>query len=136
LLSIAATAQTQTKPTNSYFDDSESKELAVKSILVQGEVRKAGQVNLVDLPIRSVAYKEVGIENGKQVFKGAFFVSGYSPYDILDSMSYKKAQENTFNPPVDLYAIVENEKARRLYSVGVNLLRNSFDILVQKPFSH
>jgi hypothetical protein len=133
LLSITVTAQTQTKPTNSYFDDSESKELVAKSILVQGEVREAGQVNLLDLPIRSIAYKEMGIENGKQVFKGAFFVSGYSLYDILDNMSYKKAAENTFNPPVDLYAIVENEKGEKaVFSWGEIYYRNSFDILIAK----
>jgi hypothetical protein len=130
---VAVQAQTQTKSTNSLFDDSESKAFTPKGIMVQGEVQIPGPVDLSALPIRSIAVKEMGIENGKQVFKGAFFVSGYSLYDILDSKTYKKAPENTFNPPVDLYAVVENDKGEKaVFSWGEIYYRNSFDILIAK----
>ena len=104
-----ATAQDRNQSTNSMFDDSEIKSLAVKSITVQGEVQDPGPVDLSALPLRSVAIKEVGLDNGQPAFKGAYFVSGYSLYDILNSKKVKKSAENTFGPPVDLYAIVEND---------------------------
>ena len=128
-----AHAQTQTKSTNSLFDVFEIKTLAPKSILIQGEVQEPGPVDLSSLPIRSVAIKEMGVENGKRVFKGAFFVNGYALCDILKSRSFKKAPENTFSSPVDLYAVVENEKGEKaVFSWGEIYYRNSFDILITK----
>jgi hypothetical protein len=135
IFSIAVVAQTQTqnKPTNSFFDDSESKDLDPKSILIQGEVQDPGPVDFSSLPIRSVAIKEMGIENGIRAFKGAFFVNGYSLYDILNSRNFKKTSENTFSSPVDLYAVVENEKGEKAaFSWGEIYYRNSFDILISK----
>jgi hypothetical protein len=132
-ISVAAYAQTSKKPKNSFFDDSESKVLAPQNILIQGEVQDPGPVELSSLPIRSIAMKEMGIENGKRVFKGAFFVNGYALCDILNSKNFKKAPENTFSSPVDLYAIVENEKGEKAaFSWGEIYYRNSFDILITK----
>jgi hypothetical protein len=75
----------------------------------------------------------MGVENGTRVFKGAFFVNGYALCDILKSRSFKKAPENTFSSPVDLYAVVENEKGEKaVFSWGEIYYRNSFDILVTK----
>ncbi len=118
---------------NSLFENAEPKSYAVKSVLVQGEVQNPGYVGLDSLPLRSSAIKELGMENGKQVFKGAFFVTGYSLYDILDSKKFKKDPENKFSPPVDLYVIVENEKGEKAtFSWGEIYYRNSFDILIAK----
>jgi hypothetical protein len=118
---------------NSLFENPESKSYGLKSILVQGEVQNPGPVSLDSLPLRSSAIKEMGMENGKQVFKGAFFVTGYSLYDILDGKKFKKDPENKFAPPVDLYAIVENEKGEKaVFSWGEIYYRNSFDILIAK----
>jgi hypothetical protein len=131
-LSVVAYAQTP-KPTNSFFDDSEMKAFDPKSIVIQGEVQDAGPVDLSSLPIRSVAIKEMGLENGQRVFKGAFFVSGYSLYDILNSKNFKKAPENTFPSPTDLYVVVENDKGEKAaFSWGEIYYRNSFDILITK----
>jgi hypothetical protein len=77
LLAIAY-AQDRNQSTNSFFDDSEIKTYSLKSILIQGEVQDPGPVDLTSLPLRSVAVKELGIEKGERVFKGAFFVNGYS----------------------------------------------------------
>jgi hypothetical protein len=130
---VVAHTQTQIRPTNSLFDDSEIKALAPKNILIQGEVQDPGPVDLSSLPIRSAAVKEMGIENGQRVFKGAFFVNGYSLYDILNSKNFRKAPENTFSSPVDLYAVVENEKGEKAaFSWGEIYYRNSFDILITK----
>jgi hypothetical protein len=128
LASVAAQAQT-----NSFFDDSEIKTYPPKSISVQGEVQSPGPVELSPLPVRSVAIKEMGLENGQRVFKGAFFVNGYALCDILTGKVFKKAPVNTFSPPVDLYIIVENDKGEKaVFSWGEIYYRNSFDILITK----
>jgi hypothetical protein len=130
---ISVLAHAQTRSTNSLFDVSEIKTLAPKGILIQGEVQAPGPVDLSSLPIRSVAIKEMGVENGKRVFKGAFFVNGYALCDILNSKTFKKAPENTFSSPVDLYAVVENEKGdKAAFSWGEIYYRNSFDILITR----
>jgi hypothetical protein len=121
---------------NSLFENPESKNYAIKSIMVQGEVQNPGPVDLNSLPLRSSAIKELALENGKQVFKAAFFVTGYSLYDILDGKKFKKAPENKFSPPVDLYAIIENEKGEKaVFSWGEIYYRNSFDLLIAKSVS-
>jgi hypothetical protein len=133
LIATFVQAQTQPKSTSSYFDDSEMRNLAPKYIQIQGEMQNPGTVDLSGLPIRSVALKEMAIENGKQVFKGAFFVNGYSLYDILNTGNYKKSPGNTFSPAVDLYIVVENgEGERAAFSWGEIFYRNSFDILIAK----
>jgi hypothetical protein len=132
ILTIFAVAASAEAGRNSFFDSSEGKELAPSSIIVQGEVEQAGPVNLESLPLRSVPVKEVSLENGKQVFKGAFFVTGYSLYDILDGKKVKKAT-SAFSPPLDLYVIVENPKGdKAVFSWGELFYRNSFDILISK----
>lgn len=121
---------------NSFFENPESKTYTVKSILVEGEVQNPGLVDLNSLPMRSSAFKELSSENGNQAFKGAFFVTGYSLYDILNGKKFKKASENKFSPPVDLYVIVENEKGEKaVFSWGEIYYRNSFDILISKSIS-
>jgi hypothetical protein len=121
---------------SSFFENPEAKTYAIKSIMVQGEVQNPGLVDLNSLPLRSIAIKELAIENGKQAFKGAFFVTGCSLYDILNGKKFKKAPENKFSPPVDLYVIVENEKGEKVvFSWGEIYYRNSFDILIAKSIS-
>jgi hypothetical protein len=130
---ISLNAQDLDQSTNSQFDDSEVKTYNPKSILIQGEVQSAGAVDLSGLPLRSVPIKELAFENGKQVFKGAYFVSGYSLYDILNRAKIKKAPENTFKPPVDLYVIIENDKGEKaVFSWGELFYKDSFDILITK----
>jgi hypothetical protein len=131
-ISIIVHAQAQKESTNSLFDGSGAKTFSPKTIYIQGEVQNPGPVNLSSLPVRSIAIKEMGLENGQRVFKGAFFVNGYSLYDILKSKNFKKA-DNTFGSPVDLYVIVENEKGEKAaFSWGEIYYRNSFDILLTK----
>ena len=126
-------AQDLDQNTNSLFDDSEIKTYNPQNILVQGEVQIPATVDLSRLPLRSVPIKELALENGKRVFKGAYFVSGYSLYDILNSVKIKKAPENTFKPAVDMYAIVENGKGEKsVFSWGEIYYRDSFDILITK----
>ena len=129
----SANAQDLDQSTNSQFDDSQAKTYDPKSILVQGEIQSPGTVDLGGLPLRNVPVKEMAFENGKQVFRGAYFVSGYSLYDVLNRAKIKKDPGNTFKPPVDMYVIVENDKGdKAVFSWGEIYYRDSFDILITK----
>ena len=133
LLAAPAAGQDRNQPTNSLFDDYEIRTYAPKSILVQGEVENPGPVDLNSLPLRSAAIKEIALEKGKQVFKGAFSVSGYALCDILDGKRPKKDPANSFGPLVDMYAVVENDKGdKTVFSWGEIYHRDSLDLLIVK----
>jgi hypothetical protein len=133
LFPILLAAQEKSESTNTNFDIAESRILNPGSILIQGEVNDPGSVDVSRLPIRNAAIKEVALENGKYVFKGAFYVSGYSLYDILNLKKAKKSPENKFAPPVDMYVVVENAKGEKAaYSWGEIFYREGFNILITK----
>lgn len=133
LFPMLLAAQEKSVPTNTNFDIAEAKVFNPGSILIQGEVNESGSVDLSLLPIRNAAIKEVALENGNYAFKGAFYVSGYSLYDILNLKKIKKSPENKFAPPVDMYVIVENAKGEKAaYSWGEIFYRESFNILIVK----
>ncbi len=132
-LAALAAAQDRGQGTNSLFDVSQSKTFSPGNILVEGEVQNPGAVDLSQLPIRNAPVKELALENGKQTFKGAFFLSGYALYDVLNSKKIKKAPENTFGPPVDMYVVIENDKGEKaVFSWGEIYYRDSFNILITK----
>ena len=133
LLLAPAAAKERVQTTNNLFDDYEIKTVAPRSILIEGEVQDPGPVDLNPLPLRNAAVKELAFENGKRVFKGAFFVSGYALCDILNGKAIKKSPENTFGSPVDMYVIVENDKgAKTVFSWGEIYYRESYDLLVAR----
>lgn len=136
LAAILLCAASLTAQTNSLFDVSESRTFTMKGIEVVGEVRNPGMVDfssLAAVPVRSAPIHELAIENGKQVYKGAFFVSGWSLYDILKDKTVAKAPENAFKPPVDQYVIVENAKGdRAVFSWGEIYYRDGFNILISR----
>ncbi len=120
-------------PVNSFFERGPVKEYALKRVYVGGEVENPGLVELGSLPLRSVAVKELGFENGKDAFKGAYFFSGYSLYDILNAKLVKKVSSD-FSPEVDLYVMVENDKGEKaVFSWGeIYYTRDNFNTLIPK----
>jgi hypothetical protein len=133
LLGASVAAQDSSQGYNSLFDVSEARIFTPGKILVQGEVQDPGTVDLSQLPIHSAPVKELALENGKQSFKGAFFVRGYALCDILNSKKAKKAPESAFSPLVDMYAVVENNKGEKaVFSWGEIFYRNSFNILITR----
>lgn len=112
LLAPLAMAQAGGKATNSFFDDSPVKEYSLTSLVVAGDVAEPGPVELAGLPLRETAVKELGWADGKPAFKGAYFITGYSLYDILDAKKVKKP-EGAFKPETDLYVTVENAKGEK-----------------------
>jgi len=133
LFSVALVAQDHSQATNSLFDVSEAKVFNPGKILVQGEVQEPGMVDLSQLPLHNAPVKELALENGKQTFKGAYFISGYALCDILNKKQAKKSPENTFKPLVDMYVIVENSKGEKaVFSWGEIFHRDSYHILIAK----
>ena len=100
---------------------------------VGGEVENPGPVELSSLPVRELAVKALGFAEGKPQFKGAYFFSGYSLYDILKAKPVKKAGVD-FRPEVDLFVTVENEKGEKaVFSWGeIYYARNNFNALIYK----
>ena len=102
----------ETPKVNSFYERGPGADYALKTIRVEGEVENPGPVELAGLPLRSVAVKEVGLADGKPEFRGAYFFTGYSLYDILNAKPVKKANSD-FSPETDLYVIAENDKGEK-----------------------
>ena len=120
-------------PVNSFFERGPAKDYPVKSVYVGGEVRNPGPVELAGLPLRSVAVKEVAFEGGKEAFKGAYFFTGYSLYDILNARPVNKVNSD-FSPETDLYVVVENDKGdKAVFSWGeIYYARDNFKALIAR----
>ena len=133
ILAPLAAAQDGGQNTNSFFDDSPAREYALKSISVAGDVAEPGAVDLTKLPLREAVVKDLGWEAGKPEFKGAYFITGYSLYDILNAKQVKKP-EGAFRPEVDLYVTVENGKGEKaVFSWGeIYYSKDNFKILLTR----
>lgn len=118
---------------NSFFERGPVKEYPLKTIYVGGEVENPGPVALANLPLRGLAVKELAYANGAPEFKGAYFFTGYSLYDILNSKLVKKVNSD-FSPETDLYVVVENDKGEKaVFSWGeIYYTRDNFNALISK----
>ncbi|HBE88445.1 MAG TPA: hypothetical protein DDW67_04810 [Elusimicrobia bacterium] len=106
-LALAAGAARAQEASNSFYETGPEARYEAGVVAVEGEVENPGPVDLAGLPLRQAAVREVAWEDGKAVFKGAHFYSGYSLYDILKGRPVKKAREY-FRPETDLFVTVEN----------------------------
>ena len=98
-----------TEMTNNFYDNTETHQLSVKQIVIEGEVNNPGPVDLSALPLRSVIVKETLLDqNGGDRFTGAYRYDGYSLFDILEKSLLAKTNTAEFSPIIDLYVIVEN----------------------------
>lgn len=97
---------------NSFYERGPGVAYIMTAITVEGEVESPGPVDLASLPLREATVKELDYVDGKEVFRGAYLVSGYSLYDILKNKAVKKARED-FKPETDLYVVVENAAGKK-----------------------
>ena len=127
-------AQDASESSPSFFDDSEAKEFSMKPIMVEGEVENPGSVDLSLLPIHSFPFKDVVCGGEKNKFNGAYYVSGYSLFDIINLKKVKKANEAEFKPAVDLYVVVENDNGdKAVFSWGeLFYSRDNFRVIISK----
>ena len=120
---------------DSLSTESETIDFEITSIRIDGEVENPGVVDLSQLPLRTVRIKELAVDDtGRQQFKGAFLYTGYSLFDVLNTIKVKKANEKEFSPSTDLYVIIENEKRQRaVFSWGeIFYARNDSRIMLSK----
>jgi hypothetical protein len=101
--------------TNNFYDNTETISLPVKDLFIDGEIANPGKVDLTLLPIHSVIVKEALLDSaGGDRFVGAYRYDGYSLFDVLDKSILKKANSAEFNPIIDLYIEVENDKGEKV----------------------
>jgi beta-aspartyl-peptidase (threonine type) len=106
LLAVNVTGQT-----NDFYDDAPTNQLrGSKKILITGEIEKEMTVDITRLPRHSITVKETSLSDGETRFTGAYRYDGYSLYDILDRVVLKKKNEADFQPIIDLYVEVTNDR--------------------------
>jgi len=99
-----------TNATNDFYDNADSHALNVQSIRIDGEIENPGMVDFSTLPIRSVIVKETLLSDNGNKFVGAYRYDGYALYDILNQIKLNKKNKEEFNPIIDLYVQIENDK--------------------------
>jgi hypothetical protein len=97
---------------NSLFHQTDLISLEPGNLEVSGEVQEPGMVNLDNHYKREVFIKEsiYDKENGIN-FIGAYRYKGYSLFDLLHPFIAQKKNAELFRPSIDLYIIIENDKA-------------------------
>jgi hypothetical protein len=101
--------------TNNFYDNTETFPLIVKELTIEGEISNPGKVDFTDLPRHSVIVKETLLDStGSDRFVGAYRYDGYSLFDILEKRILKKINYDEFNPIIDMFIEVENEKGEKV----------------------
>ena len=94
---------------NSLFHQTEEVSLQAGELMVEGEVKEPGNVNLDNFYKREVMVKEALYDNETGInFIGAYRYRGYSLFDLLHPYSQQKKNKEAFPPAIDLYVVVEN----------------------------
>ena len=87
------------KMTNNFYDKTETYQLPVKDLTVEGEITNPGKVDFSAFPMHSVIVKETLLGSaGKDKFVGAYRYDGYSLFDILENRVDKKANADRIHP--------------------------------------
>jgi hypothetical protein len=98
---------------NSLFHQTETISLEVGELLIGGEVKHPGKVNLDDFYQREVMVKEAFYDHEKGIdFVGAYRYRGYSLFDLLHPFNYQKKNADEFKPAIDLYLVIENDQGK------------------------
>jgi hypothetical protein len=101
--------------TNNFYDNTETFPLPVKDLVIEGEIANPGKVDFTRLPKHSVIVKEALLDSsGTDRFVGAYRYDGYSLFDILDDRILRKANSAEFNPIIDLFIEIENDKGEKV----------------------
>ncbi|MDQ1296549.1 MAG: hypothetical protein QG611_527, partial [Bacteroidota bacterium] len=104
-----------TDMTNNFYDNTPTFQLPVKQLTVEGEISNPGKIDFSSLSRHSVIVKETLLDStGSDRFTGAFRYDGYSLFDILENRIIKKVNSEEFNPVIDLYIEVENDKGDKI----------------------
>ena len=110
--------------TNNFYDNTPTYQLPHMELTVEGEIANPGNVDFQVLKKHSVIVKETLLDTaGSDKFVGAYRYDGYSLFDILEKRILKKANAEEFNPIIDMYIEIENNKGEKVvFSWGEILL--------------
>jgi len=101
--------------TNNFYYNTETYQLTVKDLTVEGEIANPGKVDFSAFPKHSVIVKETLLGSaGKDKFVGAYRYDGYSLFDILENRVVQKANCEEFGRVIDMYIEIENQKGERV----------------------
>jgi hypothetical protein len=103
-----------TDATNDFYDNAETHQLPAQALTIEGEISNPGIVDFSKLPLRSVIVKETLLAENGDKFVGAYRYDGYALYDILNLVKLNKKNKEEFNPIIDLYVQVENDKGEKV----------------------
>jgi len=104
-----------TDMTNNFYDNTETFQLPLKELTVEGEIANPGKVDFSVLHKHSVIVKETLLDSaGKDRFVGAYRYDGYSLFDILEKRILQKANSEEFKPIIDMYVEIENGKGEKV----------------------
>lgn len=129
LMIVCLTGYTQNKNTqtpdtndrnNNFYDNEVVYPLTLPVIEIAGEIENPGIVDFSSLTKRTIIVKETRLNaDGSEKFIGAYRYDGYSLFDILNNRIITKKNVEKFNPIIDLYIEIENDKGERaLFSWG------------------
>jgi hypothetical protein len=106
--------------TNNFYDNTETYDLPLKELIIDGEIANPGKVDFSQLPVHSVIIKETLLDSaGGDRFVGAYRYDGYSLFDILNKRILKKANTAEFSPIIDIYIEIENAVGEKvIFSLG------------------
>jgi len=101
--------------TNNFYDNTETFQIPVKDLFIEGEISNPGKVDFSVLKKHSVIVKETLLDSaGGDRFTGAFRYDGYSLFDILENRIIRKTNAEEFNSVIDLYVEIENDKGEKI----------------------
>jgi len=100
--------------TNDFYDNAKTYSLQAFDLEITGEITNPGKVDFSALPLHSLIVKETLLNGDKDTFIGAYRYDGYSLYDILNPYHLDKKNADVFNPIIDLFVEIENEKGEKI----------------------
>ncbi len=104
-----------TDRTNNFYDNEDTYLLPHSmKIKVEGEIQNPGIIDISKLPIHSVIVKEALPQGNSTKFIGSYRYDGISLYDLLNEYILAKKNAEDFNPIIDLYVEVENDKGDKV----------------------
>ena len=104
----------KTDATNDFYDNETTHLLPLEMIVVDGETSGTFEIKLDELPLRSVIVKETRWTPDSNKFVGAYRYDGTSLYDILNNCPLLKKNAEKFNPIIDAYVEVSNDKGEKV----------------------
>jgi hypothetical protein len=118
--------------TNNFYDNTETINLPVHDLIIEGEIANPGIVDFSQMPVRSVIVKETLLDSaGGDRFVGAYRYDGYSLFDILEKRILQKSNKEEFAPIIDLYVEILNAAGEKVvFSWGEIYYPNSLHRII------